>query len=106
MTISPSMILPGASCAARSVHMPPMVAGHLVPSPRRQLEERRSITCRNGKRLCTLSAMESNFEGRPSAEDAAADLRELASDRQALADSVHVPRTLLAALGGVAAWWV
>jgi hypothetical protein len=50
--------------------------------------------------------MENNFEGRPSSEDAAACLRDLASDRQALADGVHVPKTLLAALGGVAAWWV
>ena len=50
--------------------------------------------------------MERNFEGRPSADDAAASLRDLASDRQTLADGVHVPRTLLAAFGGVAAWWV
>ena len=50
--------------------------------------------------------MERNFEGRPSADDAAASLRDLASDRQTLADGVHVPKTLLAALGGVAAWWV
>jgi K+ transporter len=50
--------------------------------------------------------MENNFEGPPSAKDAAAQLRNLASDRQALADNVRVPRALLAALGGVAAWWV
>ncbi|MDQ0757053.1 hypothetical protein [Arthrobacter sp. B3I4] len=50
--------------------------------------------------------MESNFEGRPSADDAAASLRELASDRQTLADGARVPRVLFAALGGVAAWWV
>lgn len=50
--------------------------------------------------------MENNFEGRPSSEDAVASLRDLASDRQALADGVQVPKTLLAALGGVAAWWV
>ena len=50
--------------------------------------------------------MERNFEGRPSADDAAASLRDLASDRQTLADGVNVPNALLAALGGVAAWWV
>lgn len=51
--------------------------------------------------------MESNFdEGRPSAEHAAAELRNLATDRQALADGVRVPWSLLAGLGGVAAWWV
>jgi hypothetical protein len=50
--------------------------------------------------------MENNFEGPPSAKDAAAQLRNLASDRHALADNVHVPRALLAAIGGVAAWWV
>lgn len=50
--------------------------------------------------------MEKDFEVHPSADDAAASLRELASDRQALADGVQVPKTLLAALGGVAAWWV
>ena len=64
------------------------------------------ITCRLGKSFGILSDMERNFEGRPSADDAAARLRDLASDRQTLADSVQVPRTLLAALGGVAAWWV
>lgn len=50
--------------------------------------------------------MERNFEERPSADDAAASLRDLASDRQTLADGVNVPNALLAALGGVAAWWV
>jgi hypothetical protein len=50
--------------------------------------------------------MENNFEGPPSAKDAAAQLRNLASDRQTLADNVRVPKALLAALGGVAAWWV
>ncbi|MFB0833675.1 hypothetical protein ACX8Z9_07810 [Arthrobacter halodurans] len=50
--------------------------------------------------------MERNLKGRPSADDAAASLRDLASDRQALADGVRVPKSLLAALGGVAAWWV
>jgi hypothetical protein len=50
--------------------------------------------------------MENNFEERPSSEDAAASLRHLVFDRQALADGVQVPKTLLAALGGVAAWWV
>lgn len=64
------------------------------------------MTCRFGKSLCRLSVMERNFEGRPSADDAAASLRDLASDRQTLADGVHVPKMLLAALGGVAAWWV
>ena len=50
--------------------------------------------------------MENDFERRPSSEEAAASLRGLAADRKALADGVHVPKTLLAALGGVAAWWV
>jgi hypothetical protein len=50
--------------------------------------------------------MENNFEGRQSAEDAAAQLRDLASDRQALADGVRLPKALLVALGGVAGWWV
>ena len=50
--------------------------------------------------------MENDFEGRPSPEEAAASLRDLGADRQALADRVQVPTMLLAALGGVAAWWV
>lgn len=50
--------------------------------------------------------MENDFERRPSPEEAAASLRGLAADRQALANGVHVPKMLLAALGGVAAWWV
>ncbi|MCK6209510.1 PAM68 family protein [Georgenia sp. EYE_87] len=51
--------------------------------------------------------MESNLDGpRPSAEDAAAELHNLVTDRQALADGVRVPWSLLAGLGGVAAWWV
>ncbi|MCY1213255.1 hypothetical protein D9M72_250220 [compost metagenome] len=50
--------------------------------------------------------MENNLEGRSSSEDAAASLRGLMSDRQALVAAVQVPKTLLAAFGGVAAWWV
>lgn len=50
--------------------------------------------------------MENNFEGRPSSEDAAASLRGLDSDRRTLAAAVQVPKMLLAAFGGVAAWWV
>jgi hypothetical protein len=53
-----------------------------------------------------LSNMETNFGMAPPSEDAAATLRDLALDRQALADSVHVPTALLAALGALAAWWV
>ncbi|MCQ1953590.1 hypothetical protein [Arthrobacter sp. zg-Y238] len=40
------------------------------------------------------------------AEDAAARLRNLAADRNALAAGAAPPRTLLAGLGGVAACWV
>ena len=50
--------------------------------------------------------MENDYERRPSSEEAAASLRDVTADRQALADGVHVPKMLLAALGGVAAWWV
>ncbi|MBF4995303.1 hypothetical protein ITX31_14445 [Arthrobacter gandavensis] len=50
--------------------------------------------------------MENNLEGHLSSRDAAAALRDLASDRQALADGAHVPKALLSAIGGVAAWWV
>lgn len=50
--------------------------------------------------------MENDFQGRPSADEAAARLSELSGDRRALADSTRVPRVLLAAYGGVGAWWV
>lgn len=50
--------------------------------------------------------MENNLEGRPSSEDAAALLRNLESDRQSLVDGVRFPAALMAAFGGVAAWWV
>ena len=50
--------------------------------------------------------MENDFHGRPSAEEAAARLNELSGDRRALASTTRVPRVLLAAYGGVAAWWV
>lgn len=50
--------------------------------------------------------MENDFHGRPSAEEAAARLNELSGDRRALAGSTQVPRVLLAAYGGVGAWWV
>lgn len=50
--------------------------------------------------------MENDFQGRPSAKEAAARLNELSGDRRALAGSTRVPRILLAAYGGVAAWWV
>ena len=50
--------------------------------------------------------MENDFQGRPSVDEAAARLSELSGDRRALAGSTRVPRVLLAAYGGVAAWWV
>jgi hypothetical protein len=50
--------------------------------------------------------MENDFQGRPSADEAAARLNELSGDRRALAGSTRLPRVLLAGYGGVAAWWV
>lgn len=49
--------------------------------------------------------MESNPNG-PSPDEAINALNELTSDRDRLADSIHVPWSLLAGFGGVAAWWV
>lgn len=49
--------------------------------------------------------MESDFV-KPTAAEAAAALAGLEHDRDRLADGVRVPWALLAALGGVAAWWV
>lgn len=48
--------------------------------------------------------MENDFEAR--ATDAAANLRLLNEDRSTLAEAVRVPKVLLAAYGGVAAWSV
>lgn len=42
----------------------------------------------------------------PSPDEATAALNTLSTDRERLAASVHVPWTLLAAFGGVGAWWV
>ena len=42
----------------------------------------------------------------PSPDEAAAALNTLQADRERLATSVHVPWALLAAFGGVGAWWV
>ncbi|WAP51627.1 hypothetical protein OL239_17955 [Arthrobacter sp. ATA002] len=50
--------------------------------------------------------MENNFRSQPSAHEAAARLSELSGDRRALADGTRIPRVLLAAYGGVGAWWV
>ncbi|MBP3037755.1 hypothetical protein J2M53_16065 [Arthrobacter sp. zg-ZUI100] len=50
--------------------------------------------------------MENDFRGWPSADEAAARLSEMSGDRRTLADGTRVPRVLLAAYGGVAAWWV
>ena len=50
--------------------------------------------------------MENDFRGRPSADEAVALLSEMSGDRSALVDGTRVPRVLLAAYGGVAAWWV
>lgn len=50
--------------------------------------------------------MENDFQRQPSAHEAAARLSELSGDRRALADGTHIPRVLLAAYGGVGAWWV
>lgn len=50
--------------------------------------------------------MENDFRAIPSADDAAARLSELSGDRRALAEGTAIPRVLLAAYGGVGAWWV
>ncbi|MEB4615549.1 hypothetical protein [Leucobacter sp. M11] len=54
--------------------------------------------------------MESNFVNRPddapSAEEAARALHTLGDDRERMAEGIRVPWPLLAAFGGVAAWWV
>lgn len=49
--------------------------------------------------------MESH-SGHPSPDEAAAVLDTLSTDREHLAASMQVPWALLAAFGGVAAWWV
>ncbi|TFC82406.1 hypothetical protein E3T28_16005 [Cryobacterium sinapicolor] len=49
--------------------------------------------------------MENQFQD-PSPDEAAASLNTLSTDRERLAASVHVPWVLLAAFGGVGAWWV
>ena len=49
--------------------------------------------------------MESHFQG-PSRDEARNALNELSADRDRLAESIRVPRALLAGFGGVAAWWV
>ena len=53
----------------------------------------------------SLSVMESHFQG-PSRDEARNALNELSADRDRLAESIRVPRALLAGFGGVAAWWV
>jgi hypothetical protein len=50
--------------------------------------------------------MESNFETRPSAAEAAAQLHQLASDRNALAKRARAPWGLMAAFGVLGAWYV
>lgn len=57
------------------------------------------------KEIVTLSNMENHFRD-PSREEAAAALNALSCDRERLAASVRAPWTLLAAFGGVGAWWV
>ncbi|WP_245643456.1 hypothetical protein [Sanguibacter suarezii] len=57
------------------------------------------------KETATLSIMESH-SAHPSPDEAAAALNTLQADRERLATSVHVPWALLAAFGGVGAWWV
>lgn len=57
------------------------------------------------KETVTLSTMESH-SAHPSPDEATAALNLLSTDRERLAASVHVPWVLLAAFGGVAAWWV
>lgn len=49
--------------------------------------------------------MENHFKD-PSPDEATAALNTLSTDRERLAASVHVPWALLAAFGGVGAWWV
>lgn len=49
--------------------------------------------------------MESQSQG-PSPDEAANALNTLSTDRERLATSVQVPWLLLAAFGGVGAWWV
>ena len=49
--------------------------------------------------------MENQFQI-PSPDEASASLNMLSTDRERLAASVHVPWYLLAAFGGVGAWWV
>ena len=58
-----------------------------------------------GKEAVTLSVME-NYSKDPSPDEAIASLNTLSTDRDCLAVSVHVPWVLLAAFGGVGAWWV
>ncbi|MDK1361869.1 hypothetical protein QNO00_16570 [Arthrobacter sp. zg-Y1219] len=50
--------------------------------------------------------MENDFRTIPTADDAAVRLSELSGDRRALAEGISIPRVLLAAYGGVGAWWV
>ena len=47
-----------------------------------------------------------NHSAHPSPDEATAALNTLSTDRERLAASVHVPWVLLAAFGGVGAWWV
>lgn len=59
----------------------------------------------NWKAIDTLSVMENHLWD-PSLDEATAALNALSTDRERLAASVHVPWVLLAAFGGVGAWWV
>jgi hypothetical protein len=63
------------------------------------------MICLNGKRLGALSIMENDYK-HPSSQEAVTALNELAEDRGRLAARVQAPWVLLAAFGGVAAWWV
>ena len=57
------------------------------------------------KQTVTLSVME-NYSKDPSPDEAVAALNTLSTDRERLVASVHVPWVLLAAFGGLGAWWV
>lgn len=47
-----------------------------------------------------------NYSAPPSSDEAIGALDALSADRERLASSVHVPWALLAAFGGIGAWWV
>lgn len=81
-----------ASCAAR-----PSTVGTASRHPSSRLPDRKSIV--------TLSIMENHFRN-PSPDEATAALSTLSTDRERLAASVRTPWVLLAAFGGVGAWWV